>query len=97
MPEADWREKDADMQACWTLIARRPLVLAVLVAINSASWNWSNATAADMVKVFRETAETLTDPGLGWMIVRRLPDDSPRFPYPYREEQLASYSVLTWR
>ena len=78
------------MKARRMLIARRPLSLAILAAISSATCNWSNATAADVVKAFQETEETFANPGQGWMTTRRLPDGPGRFPYS------VAYFRLNW-
>ena len=49
-----------------------------------------SATAAEVVKTFRETDETFANPGQGWMTMRRLPDGPGRFPYS------VAYFRLNW-
>ena len=64
--------------------------LALFAAISSVTWSWTNATAADVVKVFQETEERFANPGQGWMTTRRLPDGPGRFPYS------VAYFRLNW-
>jgi hypothetical protein len=67
------------MARCRMLIDVKTLLI-LWATVGSAARNGTDATAAEVVRVFQETDEAFANPGQGWMTMRRLPDGLGRFP-----------------